>query len=270
MQKFRLFAVLSALVLSSSIAHSAVLNAVPMQGGMVMPMVSYNEQAGKIQVMMPTEVPQLTSLLISNPGDSFAPTDPWFDALDPSRRGDSFSRRYGFVMSEMSDLLPEGTQMWIRKISGPPEVKIYRYFGTDPKAFEPIFGTEGVTNALHWNGMMFHPVITAPPGTNDYSLAFEVFLKNADSGEELANSSSGPLEFKLTNIPDGRPALTVTRKIVVAWPADVSGNWVIESAPTPDASLWETVTNAPVMIDDQPSVVLDGAWQQYFRLRRQE
>ena len=115
--------------------------------------------------MMPAEVPQLTPLMVSNPGDSFDPADPWFDALDPSRQGLSFSRRYGFVMDTMTDPLPPNTAIWLRKVSGSPELGFYRYSGSAPKAWEPIFGTAGTTNALFWNGMMFHPGVTAPPGT---------------------------------------------------------------------------------------------------------
>jgi hypothetical protein len=63
---------------------AATLTNVPMQGGMAMPMVSYNATDGKIHVMMPMEVPALTPLLVSNPADNFNPADPWFDSVDPS------------------------------------------------------------------------------------------------------------------------------------------------------------------------------------------
>ena len=90
MQKPMLFltaAAVVALTYGTSVARAATLNAVPMQGGMVMPMVSYLAEQGRLQVMMPAEVPQLTPLMVSHPGDSFDPADPWFDALDPSRQG---------------------------------------------------------------------------------------------------------------------------------------------------------------------------------------
>ena len=252
----------------TSAAHAAVLTAVPMQGGMVMPMVSYSAAAGKMYVMMPPEIPQLTPLLVSHPGDSFDPADPWFDALDPSRQGASFSRRYGFVMDAMSDPLPAGTQMWIRKISGPADLKIYRYASSVPKAFAPIFGTDGATNALHWNGMMFHPAVAAPPGSNSYTATFEVFLLDTTTGHEVTNSSSGPLVFNWTNVPDGRPVLSLAQKIVVAWPSATTTNWVLESASSVNATSWTMVTNTPVIVDGQPCVVLGAsATQQFFRMR---
>ena len=154
------------LTMAAGSGRAATLTAVPMQGGMVMPMVSYHSSDGKMHVMMPTTVPQLTPLLVSNPGDSFDPADPWFGALDPSAQGNAFSRRYGFVMDGNTDLLPAGTQIWIRRLSGSAGLSAYRYQETAPKALQPIFGTDGVTNALYWNGKMFHPVFAAPPGTS--------------------------------------------------------------------------------------------------------
>lgn len=268
MLKTKVFPGVMTMLLAPSLVQSDVLTTVPMQGGMVMPMVSYSAADGQIHVRMPTTVPQLTPLLVSNPGDSFDPADPWFDALDPSARGASFSRRYGFVMDANTDLLPAGTEMWIRKISGPADLKLYRYASSEPKAFEPIFGTDGVTNAMYWNGMMFHPVVAAAPGTNSYAATFEVYLTDTATGEELPNTSSGPLVFDWTNLSDGRPALTLSPQIAVAWPSSTATNWVLESASSPDATSWTPVTNAPVTMGGESCVSLDGnAAQQYFRMR---
>jgi hypothetical protein len=74
-----------------------------------------------------------------------------------------------------TDLLPAGTQISIRKLLGSAELSAYRYQETAPKALEPIFGTDGSTNALYWNGMMFHPVFAAPPGTNGLTATFEAY-----------------------------------------------------------------------------------------------
>ena len=270
MKKRDLFRGVLALVLAPSLVHAAVLTDVPMQGGMAMPMVSYNSGDGMMHVMMPMEVPQLTPLLVSNPNDSFDPADPWFDALDPSRQGASFSRRYNFVMDAMTDPLPAGTQMWIRKLSGPPELKFYRYSSSVPKAFTPIFSTDGTTNALYWSGMMFHPAVSAPPGTKSYTATFEVFLLDTTTGQEVPNSTTGVLAFTWTNVSDGRPALSLAPKIMVAWPVVTTTNWVLESATTANATTWTTVTNTPVTVDGQPCVILSGgATQHYFRMRYQ-
>jgi hypothetical protein len=244
------------------------LTAVPMQGGMVMPMVTYHAQLGRLDVMMPPEVPQLTPLLVSHPGDAFHPADPWFDALDPSQQGRSFSRRYGFVMDTMSDPLPINTSIWIRKIAGPPELGFYRYSSSVPKSWEPIFGTDGTPSALAWNGMMFHPGVTAPPGDSAITATFELYLASSDTGQELPDSGSGPLVLSWTNVSDGRPALEIGIALVVAWPASTTG-YVLESADSADTGPWTAVTNSPVMIDGEPAVVLEpGAASKFFRMRQ--
>jgi hypothetical protein len=194
-------------LLTSYSIPAATLTTVPMPGGMVMPMVAYLAEQGHLQVMMSAEIPQLTPLLVSHPADQFAPGDPWFDFIDPSRQGASFSLRYGFVMDANTDPLPPGLQMWIRKLSGSPELKAYRYRATEPKAWTPIFGTDGATNAMHWNGMMFHPAFTAPPGTNPLTATFELYLLDTATGLEVRDSSSGPLVFNWTNVSDGRPVV---------------------------------------------------------------
>lgn len=267
MKKCILFA--AVLSLAGAINASAtILTNVPMQGGMVMPMVSYHADDGHVHVMMPVTVPQLTPLLVSAPTNSFKPTDPWFAALDPSAGGASFSKRYGFVMAGMTDPLPENTAFWIRKLYGPADLKFYRDFASEPKAFEPIYGTDGSPNARYWNGDMFHPVVAAPPGTNGYAATFEIYLMDTNTMQEVPNSSSGPLVFNWTNVSDGRPALSLALKVVVAWPDTTATNWVLESAATVNAASWDIVTNSPVSVNGQPSVILEqNAAQQYFRMR---
>jgi len=251
-----------------SSAMAATLTGVPMQGGMAMPMVAYQAQDGHLHVTMPAEVPQLTPLMVSNPGDTFDPADPWFDSLDPSRQGQSFSRRYGFVMDTMTDPLPAGMEIWIRKVSSPPELGFYRYAGSAPKNWEPIFGTAGTSNALHWDGMMFHPGVSAPAGTNSLTATFEAYLVNTSTGQQVPDSGSGPLVFNWTNVPDGRPTLDIGLKVVVAWPAATSG-YALEWADTASASVWSAVTNTPVTLDGQPAVVLEsGAAAKFFRMRK--
>jgi hypothetical protein len=253
---------------AATAVRAAILTTVPMQGGMVMPMVSYQAADGRLHVMMPSEIPQLTPLLVSHPGDGFDPADPWFDALDPSRQGRSFSRRYGFVMDTMTDPLPANTQIWLRKVSGPPELKLHRYNSTAPKAFQPIFGADGVTNALYWNGMMFHPVASAPPGTNTFTAEFEAFLLDTTTGTEVPGSSSGLFTFQWTNLPDGRPTLRLSPGCLVAWPSGTPTNWVLEWAATPASPIWTPVTSAPSLFDGEQRIALPAHLaQQFFRMR---
>jgi hypothetical protein len=258
------------LTLTLDPACGATLTNVPMPGGMVMPMVSYQSSDETIHVMMPGTVPQLTPLLVSNPGDRFDPADPWFGALDPSAQGLAFSRRYGFVMDANTDLLPAGYQIWIRRLSGTAGLSAYRYQDTAPKAIEPIFGTEGVTNALHWNGMMFHPLFVAPPGTNAYSAIFELYLLDTTTGLEVTGSSTGPLVFTWTDVPDGRPSLNISLRTlgtVVFWPTSAT-NWVLEDTDALTGETWTPVTNAPVALEGQSAVVLGPAeTRKFFRMK---
>lgn len=246
---------------------AATLTGVPMQGGMVMPMVSYDAAHGRLHVMMPTEIPQLTPLLLSNPGDQFDPADPWFDDLDPSRRGLSFSRRYGFVMDTVSDPLPPDTAIWLAKLSGPANLGFYRYAGSEPKAWEPIFGTAGSPVALKWNGMMFHPGVAAPPGPDGITATFEAYLVNTTTGERIPDTGSGVLEFKFTNVPDGRPELAMESKLAISWPPQTA-NYLLEQAETVDAAEWTIVPETPFTIESRPTVlVAPSAAAMYYRLR---
>jgi hypothetical protein len=255
----------AALTLTS---QATILSGVPMQGGMVMPMVSYSSATDSLQVMPPTEIPQLTPLLVSHVGDSFDPADPWFDALDPSRQGASFSRRYGFVMNPNSDLLPLNREMWIRLVSASPELRVYRNANNPPKAWDPIFGTDGSPLARAWNGLMFHPAFTAAPGPDPLNATFELYLTDPATGVEIPESATGPLVFNFSNVPDGRPALELGPQMVVCWPANTASNWTLETAASPEAATWTPVTRPPVIVDGQQQITLEGAApQQYFRMR---
>jgi hypothetical protein len=253
---------------ASLTTHAGTLTTVPMQGGMAMPMVSYNATMGSLHVMMPADIPILTPLLVSNPDDSFDPADPWFDSLDPSRQSLAFSRRYGFVMNAVTDPLPANTAIWIRKNSSSPELEFYRYAGSEPKLWEPIFGTAQSPNALFWNGMMFHPGVAAPAGTNSYSAMFELYLVDTTTGLEIPGTTSGPLEFNWTSLPDGRPQLEVGRRFIVSWPADATG-YILEWADSAASNTWTEVTDEPVMLNGKTTVVLGQEHAgRFYRMRQ--
>ena len=144
----------------------------------------------------------------------------------------------------------------------------YRYAANPPKQWTPIFGNAGTTNALMWDRVMFHPGVSALPGTNTFTATFQIYLVNTLTGQEVAGSASMPFVFNFTDLPDGRPALTIATKVVVSWPAATSANWLLESASTLPASDWTLVTNAPVVVDGEPSAVLPvSAAPQYYRMR---
>lgn len=166
------------------------------------------------------------------------------------------------------ELLPAGTAIWIRKLSGPAELAAYRYSATAPKAFAPIFGTEGTSNALYWDGMMFHPTFTAPPGTTTYQAVFQAYLVDTNSNAEAPDTSTPPMLFMFGNVPDGRPAMGLALKFAVSWDAASSG-WAVESSPSLVGTNWTLVTNTQVSVDGQPAVILPATEAGlHYRMRR--
>ena len=280
------FIVLAAI---SASAQAAVLQLVPRQGGMLMPEVYYHADSDSVTVDLSALydqyghpiIAQLTPLLVSNPNDSFDPADPWFQYLDPSQQGLAFTRRYGYDMDVMSDYVPGNRALWIRNLGSSPELSFYDYmdaqYNPDNAAptWNPILGTAGTSNAIYWNGGMWHMPVTAPPAppgtTNYYSATIEIYVVNTDTGEEVTNSGTS---FVLTwsDVPDGRPALAInpagTNSVVLSWPASAA-NWSLVSSTNLSSTNWTTVTNAVISSNGQSAVYLDGlAAQQFFRLRR--
>jgi hypothetical protein len=234
---------------------------------MIMPMIKYDAAEGRLRVTVDPAIPQLIPLLASNPLDQFDPADPWFSSLDPRAEGLAFSRRYGFVMDTTSDPLPSETAIWIRKLSGSPQLEIYRYRSSVPTVWEPIFGTAGSSNALQWDGMMFHPCVAATAGTNVHAAAFEAILADSLSGIEIPGTGTGPFELNWTTVPDGRPSLQIGYKVAIS--CRVDSGWVLEASDALPAATWVTVTNSPVMIDGQSTVVLESSQgRKFYRMRR--
>jgi hypothetical protein len=252
-----------------------VLTTVPMQGGMLMPEVTYHADSDRVTVDLSGIglTAQLTPLLISNPQDTFDPADPWFEFLDPSRQGLAFSRRYGFEMNPNTDLLPWDRELWIRKISGSLNLDIYDYnSSTEPKRWTPILGTAGSSNAVYWSGLMWHVGITAPPGTHNYSATFEVYVVNATTGQEVPGSSSGPFVLQWTSVSDGRPQLSITAQgtdeILLSWPASAT-NWTLVTSTNIGSGNWTPMNAEQVVFTGPTSADLKRqAIQQFYRLHR--
>jgi hypothetical protein len=176
-------------------------------------------------------------------------------------------------MDALTDLLPGNRQLWIRKLDSTPGISFYDYNDNfSPLTWNPIWGTEGTTNAVYWSGLMWHFGAAAAPGTNEFSATFEVFVLDTDSGREVPNSSSGPLLLTWTEVPDGRPVLTITTEIdnqfSVSWPAPVA-DWILLTTTNLNAANWVAATNA-VQTQGTNSFVTftNTATQQFFRLER--
>lgn len=89
-------------------------------------------------------------------------------------------------------------------------------------------------------------------------------------GNDIANKTSGtalsPHGISATFSVTPTPGLSIAPKVFVGWPSGTTTNWVLQSAPTVTGPTWTGVTNAPMVLDGQPGVLLDsGAGQQFFR-----
>ena len=162
-----------------------------MQGGMLMPEVFYHADTDSVTVDLSHHRNRAAHSPAGQPSPGqLQPGRPWFDCLDPSRQGLAFSRRYGFDIATGSNDLPLNRQLWIRKLSGSPDLGIYDYRpNSTPKRWTPIFGTAGSATRPPWSGNMWHVGVTAPPGTNTYTATFEVYVVNTDTGLEVPGSS---------------------------------------------------------------------------------
>lgn len=257
-------------------ATAEILEAVPRQGAMLMPEVYYHADSDSVTVDLSNAtnvVNQLTPLLVSNPEDSFDPADPWYSDLDPSQQGQAFSPRYGWDMDVMTDLLPDNRQLWIRKLDSTPGISFYDYNDyVSPKTWNPIWDTDGTTNAVYWSGLMWHFGAAAAPGTNTFAATFEIFVLDTDSGEEVPNSSTGSFVLSWTDVPDGRPALSIaltkSYQAVVSWPAAAT-NWFLLTSTNLSAASWVASTN-PVTIQGTASFATfsNTAARRFFRLQR--
>jgi len=259
--------------------HAAVLNLVPRQGSMLMPEVYYHADTDSVTVDLSAigVVAQLTPLMVSNPNDSFASNAPWFDYLDSTRQGLAFSRRYGFDMDVMTDYLPENRALWIRNLGSSPELSFFDYndfVGT--LTWNPILATQGTSNAVFWNEIMWHIGVAAPPAlpghTNSYCATNEIYVVDTDTGKEVPNSSSGPFVLRWTDISDGRPVLSVSlgsqNSVTLSWTA-TTGNWFLVSSTNCNSTNWDDVTNPVEQFNDQSTVQIKSLQpQQFFRLRR--
>lgn len=259
--------------LSMTFVHGQgnTLDSVPMQGGMAMPAIKYNAELGQLLISMPDTTPQLIPLEISHPGDQFDPSSPWFDSLDPSRKGMAFNRQYGFIMDATSDFLPDGAGIWIRQLYAPSALKAYNYrsHGSDTKSWKPIFGTSGSSDVLEWNLMMFHPAFAAPRGSGPLMAFYEAFVVNLDTGMPMEEIGSVTFALRWSSATSGgEPALTISNKVVLAWKGEFAG-FVLESSDSLDNPVWEETDMTPTMMNGEYVVLVEAAAPaKFYRLRQ--
>lgn len=263
MKLFLQMATVSLVMTGACSALAAALSTIPMQGSMVMPMVSYHADTGALTAHVDPAVVQLTPLLASNPNDAFNSSDPWFADLDAAAKGLCFSRRYGFVMGASSDPLPPGAAMRIRMLEKSEGLLAFRY-RSNPPVWEPIFGTAGASPVFAWDGTMFHPTFAARPGTNSFVAHMEAFLVNAASEQPLPGGNAGPFTLSFTNTPDPRPSLIVAAG-QIRWP-ESTNRFALQSCDDLLRGQWTDVASAPAQGNGTAADLPTSPGSRYYRL----
>lgn len=252
-------------------AQDMTLTNVPMQGPMVHIEVVYHAADNVLHAHPEETIPQLTPLSISQPEARFDAADPWYSLLDPLQAGYAFNRQYGLVMGADTDPLPEGTGVWVRQVSATPGLSAFRYRGTDPKAWEPMFGSGGSSEVLEWNLVMFHPAYACPVGSGPHTAEYEAYLVDLATGSPVAGIEPAPftLHWTVAGEPAEEPQLAIAQRVVIEWPMN-SGTVVLEAADKVPGSPWEQVTDQPMEVNGHRMLLVDPslAARKFFRLRQ--
>jgi len=263
---------LAALVLTAAafgtqaLGHEITLTNVPMQGAMVHVGFAFHADHKKLHVHVDPAVPVLTPLAVSQPKAMFDAADPWHDLLDPHHQGQAFNRQYGFVMDGETDPLPEGAALWIRQHSASAGLQAFRYRGTEPKTWEPMFGTAGSTNVFAWSRTMFHPAYACPANSGPHHADYEAFLVNAATGEPLGGFESAPFTLTWNVAGQQPPTLSLAPKLALTW-AGSGTNYVAQMSANLADGPWTALTNTPVNLDGQLTLLLaPEAAERFYRL----
>jgi hypothetical protein len=173
----------------------------------------------------------------------------------------------------------------------------------DPSSWPAIFDQTRATGGEHWQGMrvrlnhltlvstngwnptnlwgarlctvtddagryfnLRHPRYSLGPAPTNQFDALGIFNQESGSGSQGTN---GYELFVQQVIPQGPPVLGIAQAIALTWP--VSGaTYQLEHRPDLNSTNWFAVTNTPVVIDGQNTVLAPPAAnpQQFYRLRK--
>ena len=244
------------------------LESVPMQGGMMHVEFEYHADHNELHVHFPDALPLALALAESHPENQFIEGDPWFHDLDPRHNGQAFNRQFGFVMSGNSDLPPLGQSIRIRGISMSPGLKAFKYRGTNPKEWSPLFQPENAESDLIWNLAMFHPAFVMPNVPGEYSAELEAQMIDDATGEPVAAALPFTLTLQVPGEPTEMPELSIGERMVLSWPID-GGQYMVEYADSPDAEVWTHLHVTPVDWNGEKVVLLEATeGRRFFRLSR--
>lgn len=263
-------AVFSNSAIGQETATPTPLESVPMQGGMMHVEFEYHADHFGLHVHIPDALPLALALSESHPDNQFIEGDPWFHDLDPRHNGQAFNRQFGFVMSANSDLLPVGQSIRIRGVSMSPGLKAFKYRGSNPKEWSPLFQPENADSDLIWNLAMFHPAFVMPNVPGEYSAELEAQVIDDATGEPVAAVAALPftLTLQVPGEPTEIPELSIGERMVLSWPMD-GGQYIVEYADSPDAEVWTHLHVTPVDWNGEKVVLLEAAeGRRFFRLSK--
>lgn len=112
---------------------------------------------------------------------------------------------------------------------------------------------------------LVHPLHDLGPAPTNRFDATGIFLQESGSGTD---GTFGYELFVQEVAPSAAAALTIATKPVITWPGSLS-NYQLQSRDSLTSTNWTPVTNAPVLVNGQNTVILDrGAAQEFYRLQR--
>jgi len=112
---------------------------------------------------------------------------------------------------------------------------------------------------------LVHPLYDLGPAPTNRFDATGIFLQESGSGTD----GTFGYELFVQEIAPSAPAeLAIAMKPVITWPGSLS-NYQLQSRDSLTSTNWTPVTNAPVLVNGQHTVILDPtAAQRYYRLQR--
>lgn len=125
-------------------------------------------------------------MLMSDPGAGFT-------GVEGVLNGNVFNAQYGWLIGGFWSP-PFGTTVWIEALSQDERLSVYlgRPIGGTPY-FSPIFGTDGSSPRIAWDGSMLHNYYAAPT-LGVFEAAYRVYIGDG-SGNPIAGYTDDTIEF---------------------------------------------------------------------------
>ena len=112
---------------------------------------------------------------------------------------------------------------------------------------------------------LVHPLYDLGPAPTNRFDATGIFLQESGSGTD---GTFGYELFVQAIAPSAPAALTIAMNPVITWPGSLA-NYQLQSRDSLSATNWTPVTNAPMLVNGQNTVILDpAAVQKFYRLQR--